>query len=68
MLSPPWINKPPPLIKSRGARKSINAKHKYQEILISANKQIQLGVILGVILGMLKSAPGLRGSTSVTFD
>ena len=31
-------------------------------------QQIQLGVISGVILGVPKSAPGLRDSKSVMFD
>ena len=29
---------------------------------------MQLGAILGVIVGVPKSAPGLRGSKNVTFD
>ena len=55
------------LIKSWGPRQFINANNKYQERLINANK-IQLGVILGLILGVPKSAPGLRGSKSATFE
>ena len=55
-------------MKSRGPRKLINVKTNTKEILINANKKIQLGVILGVISGVPKSAPGLRGSKNVTFD
>ena len=40
--SPPWINKPPPLIKSRGPRTLINANITYQEILISAKTKYNL--------------------------
>ena len=41
-------------MKSQGPRKLINAKNKYQERLINATKEIQFGVILGVILGCPK--------------
>ena len=43
-------------------------KNTYQGTLRNTKTTIQLGVILGVILGVPKSAPGLRGSKSVTFD
>ena len=40
--SPPWIHKPPPLIKSRGPRKLIKAKNKYQERSINTNTKYNL--------------------------
>ena len=68
MRSPPWINKPLLLTKSRGPRKLINAQQQIPGKINKRKKKIQLGVILGVILGVPKSALGLRGSKSVTFD
>ena len=56
------------LINPGAPQRLINAENKYQERLINATKKQQLGVILGVILGVPKSAPGLRGSKSVAFD
>ena len=42
MESPPWINKPPPLIKSRGQQTIINTQIKYQDILINAKHKYNL--------------------------
>ena len=62
------MNKPPPLIiKSRAPRKIINATTQIPGKTNKRKNNIQLCVILG-ILGVPKSAPGLRGSKSVTFD
>ena len=42
IISPPWINKPLLLIKSRGPRKLINAKKKYQTTQILKNNDTQI--------------------------
>ena len=61
------MHKPLLLIKSRGPRKLTNVKTQIPRKINKHNKT-KLGVILGVILGVPKSAPGLRGSKSATFD
>ena len=60
--SPPWINKPLLLIKSRGPGKLINAKKQYQERLINAKENTTWSHLGGDLGGAQKcsGSPGLK--------